>query len=163
MVLVLEIWQTQCSRMKDGVFLRPARVLLQERETTAEGVRIKGVVWITEGTCLIRCVVQLLRFLSESEKELYQFFFILNFTFYELRRKRNGSVSTMTPHQCWNVCDWKTTERDQPSEAQLSLPTCTHRKSEKHPSDCGHHASEKWRCLLPTFRTYTKQGGTQTT
>ena len=41
------------------------------------------------------------------------------FIFYELRRKRRGS---MTPHQCWNVCDWKTTERDQPSETQLSLP-----------------------------------------
>ena len=28
------------------------RVLLQERETTAEGVRMKSVVWITEGTLL---------------------------------------------------------------------------------------------------------------
>ena len=37
----------------------------------------------------------------------------------------------MTPHQCWNVCDWETTERDQPSEAQLSVPTCTQRKSRK--------------------------------
>ena len=27
----------------------------------------------------------------------------------------------MTPHQCWNVCDWETTGKDQPSEAQLSL------------------------------------------
>ena len=40
------------SRMKGGVFLGPTRVLLQERETTAEGVRMKGVVWITEGTFL---------------------------------------------------------------------------------------------------------------
>ena len=47
------------SRMKDGVFLGPLRVLLQERETTVEGVRLKGVVWITEGTSL-----------SESEKRL---------------------------------------------------------------------------------------------
>ena len=38
--------------MKGGVFLRPARVLLQERETTAEGVRMKGVVWNTEGILL---------------------------------------------------------------------------------------------------------------
>ena len=38
--------------MKRGVFLGPAPVLLQERETTAEGVRVKGVVWITEGTFL---------------------------------------------------------------------------------------------------------------
>ena len=49
----------------------------------------------------------------------------------DLSRRRRGSVSTMTPHQYWNVCDWKTTEKDQPSEAQLSLPTCTHRKSAK--------------------------------
>ena len=27
---------------------------MQERETTAEGVRMKGVVWITEGTSLVR-------------------------------------------------------------------------------------------------------------
>ena len=56
--------------MKGGVFLGPARVLLQERETTAEGVRMKGVVWITEGTSLVRCAVQHLRSLSESEKRL---------------------------------------------------------------------------------------------
>ena len=56
--------------MKGGVFLGPARVLLQERETTAEGVRMKGVVWITEGTSLVRCVVQRLRSLVESEKRL---------------------------------------------------------------------------------------------
>ena len=51
-------------------FLGPARVFLQERETTAEGVRMKSVVWITEGTSLVRCAVQYLRSLSESEKRL---------------------------------------------------------------------------------------------
>ena len=61
------------------------------------------------------------------------------------KRRRRGSVSTMTPHQCWDVCDWKTTERDQPNEAQLSSRTCTHRESEKRPTDCGPHALEK-RC-----------------
>ena len=40
------------STMKGGVFLKPARVLLQERETTAEGVCMKGVVWNTEGVLL---------------------------------------------------------------------------------------------------------------
>ena len=30
--------------MKSGVFLGLARVSIQERETTAEGVRVKGVV-----------------------------------------------------------------------------------------------------------------------
>ena len=36
--------------MKGDVFLGLARVLLRDRETTSEGVRKKGVVWITEGT-----------------------------------------------------------------------------------------------------------------
>ena len=58
------------SRVKGGVFLGPARVLIPERDTTAEGVRMKGVVWITEGTSLVRCAVQHLRSLSESEKRL---------------------------------------------------------------------------------------------
>ena len=56
--------------MKGGVFLGPARALIQERETTAGGVRMKGVVWITEGTSLVRCAVQHLRSLSEFEKSL---------------------------------------------------------------------------------------------
>ena len=58
------------SRMKGAVFTGPARASLQERETTAEGVRMKGVVWITEGASLVRCAVQHLRSLSESEKRL---------------------------------------------------------------------------------------------
>ena len=41
------------------------------------------------------------------------------------------AVDKMTPHQCWNVCDWETAERDQPSKAQLSPPTCTQRMSGK--------------------------------
>ena len=58
------------SRMKGGVFFFGlARVLLQERETTAGGVRVKGVVWITKGTSLVRCAGQHLRSLSESEKD----------------------------------------------------------------------------------------------
>ena len=56
--------------MNGGVFLGPARVLLQERETTAEGGRMKGAVWITEGTSLVRCAAQHLRSLFESEKRL---------------------------------------------------------------------------------------------
>ena len=44
-----------------------------------------------------------------------------------------------TPNQIWNVCDWDTTERHQPSDAQLSLPTCTQRESGK-----------------PTFRLWPK-------
>ena len=41
--------------MKGGVSLGKEGVSIQERETTAEGVRMKGIVWITEGTSLVRC------------------------------------------------------------------------------------------------------------
>ena len=67
-MLYLRSGKHKGSRMKGGVFLGPARVLLQERET--EGVRMKGVVWITEGASLVRCAVQHLRSLPESEKRL---------------------------------------------------------------------------------------------
>ena len=32
---------------------------------------------------------------------------VLFYFFYDLRRRRRGTVSTMTPRQCWNVCDCK--------------------------------------------------------
>ena len=60
--LVLRAGKHKGARMKGGVFLGSARVLLRERETTAEDVRMKGVVWITEGTSLVRCPVQHLHF-----------------------------------------------------------------------------------------------------
>ena len=63
-MVVLEVWRN------GGVFIEPACVLIQERETTAKGIRMKGVVWITEGTSLVRNAVQYLRSLSESEKRL---------------------------------------------------------------------------------------------
>ena len=70
MVLVLEIWQTQGFESEKVVFfLEPARVLIQEREKTAEGVRMKGVVWITEGTSLVRCAKQHLRSLPSLRKD----------------------------------------------------------------------------------------------
>ena len=37
----------------------------------------------------------------------------------------------MTSHQCWNVCEWETTEGDQQSEAPLSLPIYTQQRSRK--------------------------------
>ena len=56
--------------MRGGVFFGPARVLLQERESTAEGVRMNSVFRITEGASLAPCAVPHLRSLSESEKRL---------------------------------------------------------------------------------------------
>ena len=54
--------------MTGGVFVGPTRVLLEKREATAEGARMKGVVWITEGISLVRCAIQHLRSFVESEK-----------------------------------------------------------------------------------------------
>ena len=45
------------SRMKGGVCLGTARVLLQERETASGGVRMTGVVWVTESTTPILVVL----------------------------------------------------------------------------------------------------------
>ena len=47
----------------------------------------------------------------------------------------------MTPHQCWNVCDWGQPKKT--NRAKLSLPTCAQRKSGNQSSDCGHHTFEK--------------------
>ena len=67
MVLVLEIWQTRGFQYKGATCsLVQARVLLQERETTG-----KDVVWITEGTSLVRCAAQHLLSLFESNKRLF--------------------------------------------------------------------------------------------
>ena len=42
----------------------------KNEERPLEGVRLKGVVWITEGTSLVLCAVQHLRSFTESEKRL---------------------------------------------------------------------------------------------
>ena len=47
-----DLANTRVRESKVVFFLGPARVLIQERETTAEGVRMKGVVWITEALLL---------------------------------------------------------------------------------------------------------------
>ena len=87
--------------------------------------------------------------------------YVRPFIFCDLRRKRCASVS-MTPHQCWKVCDWKTSERDQPCEAQLSLPTCTHREVRKKLS-FRLWPSRFRKVARPPFDhlIFTKQGGTQ--
>ena len=70
---------------------------------------------------------------------VFLMFFLLTFwCFLLFLFQRRGSVSTHD--QCWNVSDWETTERDQPSEAQPYPPTSTQRKSEK-----------------PTFRLWPKR------
>ena len=68
-------------------------------------------------------------------------YFILIFLWFETQAMWLR-IDKLTLHQCWNVCDWET-EKDQPSGAQPSLPTCTQRKSGNQSSDCGHHTFEK--------------------
>ena len=93
--------------MKGGVFLGPARVLIQERETTAEGGRLQGTVWITEGTSLVRCAVQHLRSLSESEKRLCRIADTESISFQDpVRRLPHStfldlSTQTDTPDDAW--------------------------------------------------------------
>ena len=68
----------------------------------------------------------------------------------------------MTPHQCWSACGLKkSTERDKPSETQLSVPTCTHR-SQKKPS-FRLWPSRLRKVARPPFDPLTneQQGGTQ--
>ena len=95
------------SRLKGGVFLGLARVLIQERETTAEGVRMKGVVWITENTSLVRCAVQHLCALSESEKRLYRIAGTESISFQDLVKRLPHSTfldlttQTDAPNDAW--------------------------------------------------------------
>ena len=63
---------------------------------------------------------------------------------------RRGSVSSMTPHQYWNVCDWETTERDKTKHSSaLSSHTHTSKVRENHPSDCAHQDFERIVQFLP--------------
>jgi len=39
---------------KAGVFRGPARVLMQERDVTAEGSTLRGVVWVADGASMVR-------------------------------------------------------------------------------------------------------------
>ena len=75
--------------------------------------------------------------------------------FYDLRRRRRGCVSTkMTRHQCWNVCDWETSERDQPSKSQLS--------SHMHTTKVRNSRFRKEvHVLLPAFHNCSHQRGTK--
>ena len=48
--------RTKASRQfKDGAFLGPARVLLQERERKRDDIKYKAVVWVVDGDQLVRC------------------------------------------------------------------------------------------------------------
>ena len=67
-------------------------MVIQERETTAEGVRVEGVVWITEGTSLVRCAVHHLRSLSESEQRLCSIVDTEDISFQDLVRRSPHST-----------------------------------------------------------------------
>ena len=42
-------------QFKEGAFLGPARVLLQERERRGDDLKYKAVVWLVDGGQLVRC------------------------------------------------------------------------------------------------------------
>ena len=120
----------KCSRMKGGVFLGLARVLLQERESTAEGVRMKGVVWITEGTSLFRCAVQHLRSLSESETRLCSIADTAAISFQDLVRRLPHSTfldlttQTDAPDDAWEeeITGWDPRSTRDPSSGSSFWP-----------------------------------------
>ena len=109
--------------MKGGIFLGPARVSIQERETTAEGVHMKNVVWITEGTSIVRCAVQHLRSLSESEKRLCSIADTESISFQDL--------VTRLPHSTFLDL---TTQTDAPDDAWEDEITGWDPRSTRNPS-----------------------------
>ena len=63
--------RTKASRQfKEGAFLGPARVLLQERERKADDLKYKAVVSIVDGDQLVRCSSTHLRPVSTAEQTL---------------------------------------------------------------------------------------------
>ena len=78
----------------------------------------------------------------------------------DLRRRRCRSASTVTPHQCWNVCDWKTTERDHQSEAQPSVHTSKIKKT-NYPTVAFTLSKRDAHPLFNLLNYSTKQDGTK--
>ena len=63
--------RTKASRQfKEGAFLGPARVLLQERERKGDDLKYKAVVWVVDGDKLVRCSPTHLRPVSTAEQTL---------------------------------------------------------------------------------------------
>ena len=63
--------RTKASRQfKEGAFLGPARVLLQERERKGNDLKYKAVVWIVDGDQLVRSSSSHLRPMSTAEQTL---------------------------------------------------------------------------------------------
>ena len=63
--------RTKASRQfKEGAFLGPARVLLQERERKGDDLKYKAVVWLVDGDQLVRCSSTHLRPVSTAEQTL---------------------------------------------------------------------------------------------
>ena len=63
--------RTKASRQfKEGAFLGPARVLLQERERKGDDLKYKAVVWVVDGDQLVRCSSTQLRLVSTAEQTL---------------------------------------------------------------------------------------------
>ena len=118
------------SRMKGDVFLGPARVLLQKRDRTAGSVRLQGVVWITEGTSLVRCAVQHVRSVSESEKRLCSIAVTEAISFQDIVRRLPHSTfldlttQTDAPDDAWDceITGWDPRSTRDPSSSSSFWP-----------------------------------------
>ena len=70
LVLAVLGCEPQADIPKAGVFRGPVRVLMQERDITAEDSTLRGVVWVADGAAMVRVSPSHLRTLSEAEKTL---------------------------------------------------------------------------------------------
>ena len=112
------------------VFFLGLHVLLHERETTAEGVRMKGLVWITEVTSLVRCAVQHLRSHSESKKQLCSIADTEAISFQDLVRRLPHSTfldlttQTDAPDDAWEeeFTGWEPRSTRDPSSSSSFWP-----------------------------------------
>ena len=90
---------------------------------------MKGVFWITEGTSLVRCAVQHLRSLSESEKRLCSVADTEAISFQDLVRRLPHSTfldltaQTDAPDDAWeDITGWDPRSTRDPSSGSCSWP-----------------------------------------
>ena len=80
-----------------------------QKNTNPANARMKNVVWITEGTSLVRCAVQHLRSLSESEKRFVQH-----------RRHRSHQFPRRLPHSIFLDLTTLTDASDDAREEEIT-------------------------------------------
>ena len=99
--------RTKASRQfKEGAFLGPARVLLQERERKGDDIKYKAVVWVVDGDQLVRCSSAHLRPVSTAEQTLCSLRDGRLRLFNKWCRNFRNEISWIlsdSPHQSWKI------------------------------------------------------------